>query len=139
MAAAATPTASAKACWSNTGGAWLAPRGRPLRPRPRLAIYTCQMATTLFNLISVELVMHMPITSGLNNHEPTRSSPKWGYLPTTPFFFNKIQNFLGHFVFRTPKVIIPNIRIPLFFLYTLCHAYIFFPTQSYFPYTSYRV
>ena len=86
---------------------------------------------TLFNLISVELVMHLPITSRLNNHELTRSSPKWCYLPTTPFFFfNKIQNFLGHFVFRTPKVIVSNLSIPFFFLYTLCHAYIFFPRNN---------
>ena len=45
IAVAAIPTTSGNACWSNIGGAWLAPRGRPLRPRPRLAIYTCQMAS----------------------------------------------------------------------------------------------
>ena len=91
------PTASTKACWLKTCGAWLAPRGRPLRPRPQLAIYTCQTATELLNF-------HLSLTSGAHaNH-----------------LYNSIQflDFHVHFVFRTPKVMFSNPIVP----YTIYHV-----------------
>ena len=84
----------------------------------------------------------MTITNRLDNHELTSSSPKWCYFPTTPFIYlNKIQNFLGHFVFRTPKFIVPNLGIPLFsYIHYVMHIISYIITiQSHFPYTSYRV